>query len=266
LQIVIDEHGSKINGKSQRSNSTLMTTGCVLTFTFAEIFCKMLQLQVLRQDPQAVKKKLAVKNFNQIDLVDEIIALDDQRKKFQLDFDNTQSKVNTASKEIGLLMAKGKKEEAATRKAEVASLKSLLQPITDRLAETEKQLQDELVKLPNLPSDRVPVGKTAEDNVVVREGGVKPQLPEGSAPHWDLISKYDIVDFETGSKITVGFPVYKQSAKLQQALINIFGLQCGGRIPEYLPPFMVNEASAFGTGRLPEKKGRCILCQPIISI
>lgn len=219
----------------------------------------MLQLQVLRQDPQVVKKRLEVKNFNLANLVDEIIDLDDQRKKLQLEFDNTQSKVNAASKEIGLLMAKGNKEEAETRKVEVASLKSLLQPITDKLAETEKQLLDDLVKLPNLPSERVPVGKTAEDNVVIREGGVKPQLPAGAVPHWDLISKYDIVDFETGSKITGrGFPVYKgRGAKLQRALIQYFlDYNVAAGYTEYLPPFMVNEASAFGTGQLPDKEGQ----------
>ncbi len=134
----------------------------------------MLQLQVLRQNPQAVKDRLAIKNFKEINLVDEIITLDDQRKKLQLEFDTTQSKINTASKEIGQLMGKGQKEDAEARKAEVASLKSLLQPITEQLAETEKKLQDELVKLPNLPSERVPPGKTPEDNVVVREGGNKP--------------------------------------------------------------------------------------------
>jgi seryl-tRNA synthetase len=219
----------------------------------------MLQLQVLRQDPEAVKKRLAMKNFNQTNLVDEVISLDDQRKKLQLEFDNTQSKVNAASKEIGLLMGKGKREEAEARKAEVGSLKSLLQPITDKLAEIEKQLQDELVKLPNLPSERVPAGKTPEDNVVIREGGEKPQIPAGSVPHWDLISKYDIVDFETGSKITGrGFPVYKgKGAKLQRALIQYFldyNVEAG--YTEYLPPFMVNEASAYGTGQLPDKEGQ----------
>lgn len=219
----------------------------------------MLQLQVLRQDPQAVKERLAVKNFKETNLVDEIIALDDQRKKHQLEFDNTQAKINSASKEIGQLMAKGQKEEAEARKLEVASLKSLLQPITDNLAETERKLQEELVKLPNLPSEKVPPGKTPEDNVVVREGGNKPQLPPGASPHWDLIKKYDIVDFETGAKITgSGFPLYKgKGAKLQRALIQYFlDYNVAAGYTEYLPPFMVNEASAYGTGQLPDKEGQ----------
>jgi seryl-tRNA synthetase len=219
----------------------------------------MLQLQVLRQNPQGVKEKLAVKNFKETNLVDEIIALDDQRKKSQLEFDNTQAKINSASKEIGQLMAKGQKEDAEARKAEVASLKSLLQPITDQLAETEKKLHDELVKLPNLPSEKVPAGKTPEDNVVVREGGNKPKLPQGAVPHWDLIKKYDIVDFETGAKITgSGFPLYKgKGAKLQRALIQYFlDYNVAAGYTEYLPPFMVNEASAYGTGQLPDKEGQ----------
>ena len=219
----------------------------------------MLQLQALRQNPKGVKDKLAVKNFTEPQLVDEIIALDDKRKKLQLEFDNNQAKVNSTSKEIGALMAKGQKEEAETKKQEVANLKSSLQPITEKLAAVEMQLQNELVKLPNLPSDQVPPGKTPADNEVVREGGVKPQLPAGSVPHWDLIKKYDIVDFETGAKITgSGFALFKgQGAKLQRALIQYFlDFNVAAGYTEYHPPFMVNEASAYGTGQLPDKEGQ----------
>jgi seryl-tRNA synthetase len=219
----------------------------------------MLQLQVLRQNPQAAKDKLAVKYFAETGLVDTIISLDDQRKKLQLDFDTIQAKVNSNSKEIGALMAKGQKEEAEAKKREVAALKSALQPITEKLAVIEKQLQDELVKLPNFPSDKVPAGKTPADNVVIREGGTKPQLPAGSVPHWDLIKKYDIVDFETGAKITgSGFPLYKgKGAKLQRALVQYFlDYNTHAGYTEYLPPFMVNEVSAYGTGQLPDKEGQ----------
>ncbi len=219
----------------------------------------MLQLQVLRQNPQEVKDRLAVKNFAEPQLVDTIIALDEERKKLQLDFDTNQAKVNSASKEIGMLMGKGQKEEADNRKLEVASLKSTLQPITERLAVVEKQLQDELVKLPNLPAAEVPPGKTPADNVVVREGGRKPQLYAGAVPHWDLIKKYDIVDFETGAKITgSGFALFKgKGAKLQRALIQYFlDFNTAAGYTEYHPPFMVNEASAFGTGQLPDKEGQ----------
>jgi len=219
----------------------------------------MLQLQVLKQNPQEVKDRLAVKHFGEPQLVDTIIALDDERKKLQLDFDNNQAKVNSTSREIGMLMAKGQKEEAEAKKLEVSGLKSTLQPITERLTVVEKQLQEELVKLPNLPAAVVPVGKTPADNVVVREGGVKPQLPAGAVPHWDLIKQYDIVDFETGAKITgSGFALFKgKGAKLQRALIQYFlDFNTAAGYTEYHPPFMVNEASAFGTGQLPDKEGQ----------
>jgi seryl-tRNA synthetase len=219
----------------------------------------MLQLQQLRQDPELVKKKLAVKYFGEPGLVDEIIGLDDQRKKVQLEFDTNKSQVNSISKEIGQLMAKGQKEEAEQRKQTVTETNKLLQSISEKLAETEKQLTDLLLKLPNLPSDNVPPGKTPAENVVAREGGSKPQLPEGSVPHWDLIRKYDIVDFETGAKITgSGFPLYKgKGAKLQRALIQYFlDYNTDAGYTEYLPPFMVNEATAYGTGQLPDKEGQ----------
>lgn len=224
----------------------------------------MLQLQVLRQNPGAVKERLAVKHFAESQLVDTIIALDDERKRLQLDFDNNQAKVNSTSKEIGGLMAKGQKEEAEAKKQEVAVLKSTLQPITEKLALVEKQLQDELVKLPNLPSPLVPVGKTPAENVIVREGGIKPSLPAGSVPHWDLIKKYDIVDFETGAKITgSGFALFKgQGAKLQRSLIQYFlDFNTAAGYTEYHPPFMVNEASAYGTGQLPDKEGQMYFMQ-----
>ena len=219
----------------------------------------MLQLQVLREDPQGVKSRLGVKNFKDVHMIDEIISLDDERKKLQLEFDNSQAKINASSKEIGQLMAKGQKEEAETRKAEVSSLKTQLQPISDKLADTETQLQELMVKLPNLPSEKVPAGKTPEDNIVLREGGTKPALSADAVPHWDLIRKYDIVDFETGAKITgSGFPLFKgKGAKLQRAMIQYFlDFNVAAGYTEYLPPFMVNEASAFGTGQLPDKEGQ----------
>jgi len=220
---------------------------------------KMLQLQVIRQNPGGIKERLAVKHFKETDLVDQIISLDDQRKKLQNESDTTQSKLNSAAKEIGQLMAKGQKEEAEKKKQEVAELKSSLQPVADKLSETEKQLQDILILLPNLPSDKVPAGKTPADNVVVREGGNKPQLTKEALPHWELIKKYDIVDFETGAKITgSGFPLYKgKGAKLQRALIQYFlDFNTRAGYTEYLPPLMVNEASARGTGQLPDKEGQ----------
>ncbi len=220
---------------------------------------KMLQLQVLRQDPQKAKDKLGIKNFAEPQLVDQIIALDDERKILQQDFDSNQAKVNSTSKEIGALMAKGQKEEAEAKKQEVATLKISLHPISEKLAVVEKQLHDELVKLPNLPADAVPPGKTPAENLIVKEGGSKPQLYTGAVPHWDLIKKYDIVDFESGAKITgSGFALFKgQGARLQRALIQYFlDYNTAAGYTEYHPPFMVNEASAFGTGQLPDKEGQ----------
>lgn len=219
----------------------------------------MLQLQILRQDPKAAKERLAIKHFADTHLVDEIIVLDDERKKLQLESNNIEAKINAASKEIGQLMAKGQKEEAAAKKLEVAAHKNSIQPIVDKLAETEKKLNEQLVLLPNLPAATVPPGKTPAENVMMKEGGKKPNLPAGAVPHWDLVKKYDIVDFETGAKITgSGFPLYKgQGAKLQRSLIQYFlDFNTGVGYTEYLPPFMVNEATAYGTGQLPDKEGQ----------
>lgn len=219
----------------------------------------MLQLNVLRQNVQEVKDRLAVKNFKAIELVDEVISLDDQRKKLQLEYDNTQSLVNSTSKEIGMLMGKGEKDAAAAKKKEVADLKNKLQPISESLTATENKLQEVLVLLPNLPSTLVPKGFTPEENEVVKEAGAKPTLYEGAVPHWELIKQYDIVDFETGAKLTgSGFPLYKgQGAKLQRVLVQYFlDYNTAAGYTEYLPPFMVNEASAYGTGQLPDKEGQ----------
>ena len=219
----------------------------------------MLTLQQLRQDPSQVKARLVKKHFAQPALVDSIITLDDQRKKLQLEADNLQARINTLSKEIGMLMGKGQREEAETRKQEVAALKTSLQPLADQLTKAEEQLHAELVLLPNLPNEQVPEGRAATDNVVVREGGRKPELPAGVSAHWDLIRTYDLVDFEAGAKITgSGFPLYKgKGARLQRALVQYFlDVNTAAGYTEYLPPLMVNEASAYGTGQLPDKEGQ----------
>jgi len=220
----------------------------------------MLQVNVLRQKPDWVKERLAVKNFNHPQLVDEIIALDDERKKLQAAYDNAQSQINSASKDIGKLMGQGKKDEAETLKADVATHKTQVAALNSQMAEVEKNLHDKLVTLPNLPSAMVPPGKTPEDNVVVRSGGDDAiQLYAGAVPHWDLIQTYDLVDFETGSKVTGrGFPFYKgRGAKLQRAMIQYFlDFNTAAGYTEFIPPFMVNEASAYGTGQLPDKEGQ----------
>lgn len=219
----------------------------------------MLQVSVLRANPEEVKKRLAVKHFKQSALVDTIIGLDDERKKLQLDFDTAQAKINAASKEIGKLMAQGNKEAAEIMKAEVAGLKTSLDPIKEQMNVVEQTLLDTLLQLPNLPTAEVPEGRTPEENVVVREGGSKPALHEGAQPHWDIAKKYNLIDFELGNKITgSGFPVYiGKGAKLQRALIQYFlDFNTTAGYTEYLPPFMVNAASAMGTGQLPDKEGQ----------
>ncbi|HSU51627.1 MAG TPA: serine--tRNA ligase [Segetibacter sp.] len=219
----------------------------------------MLQVSYIRQNRDTVLERLAVKNFTQVQLVDEVISLDDERKKLQADFDNTQAGVNTASKEIGNLMRQGQKDQAEGLKAEVASLKTNIEPLKSQMAEVEKKLLDKLLLIPNLPASNVPKGKTPEDNIVVKEGGTKPALAEGALPHWELTTKFKLIDFELGTKITgSGFPVYTgNGAKLQRALVQYFlDFNTEAGYQEYLPPFMVNEESAYGTGQLPDKEGQ----------
>ncbi len=219
----------------------------------------MLQVAFIRQNKDFVKERLSVKNFTELSLIDEIVDLDDQRKQTQSEFDNTQSQVNSLSKEIGQLMAKGEKALGEEKKAQVTSLKAALQPIQQKLADTEQQLYQLLTRIPNLPAQIVPKGKTPEDNENIREGGQKPTLPAGAVPHWDLAKKYKLIDFELGNKITgSGFPVYTGTgARLQRALIQYFlDYNTEAGYQEVTPPLMVNEASAFGTGQLPDKEGQ----------
>jgi seryl-tRNA synthetase len=219
----------------------------------------MLQIGLIRQQADFVKERLKVKNVADLSVVDTVLAMDEQLRKLKTETETLQSAMNSASKEIGNLMAKGDKELAEQKKSEVSSHKATIQQLNQQLADAEKELHDLLVKLPNLPHSSVPAGSTPEDNVVVREGGSKPTLPEGSVPHWDLIKKYDLVDFETGAKITgSGFPLYKgKGAKLQRALIQYFlDFNIAAGYTEYLPPHLVNEVSAYGTGSLPDKEGQ----------
>lgn len=219
----------------------------------------MLQVSVLKQKTDWVKERLAVKNFKQIELVDEIIALDDERKKLQAESDLLQSKINASSKDIGKLMSTGNKEEAEKLKANVAEWKSSIEPLKQQTTTVEKKLNDAIVQLPNLPSELVPKGVSAEDNMNVKEGGTKPTLPANAQPHWELAKKYKLIDFELGTKITgSGFPVYTgQGARLQRALIQYFlDYNSKAGYKEIIPPFMVNEASAFATGQLPDKEGQ----------
>ncbi|HEX6334078.1 MAG TPA: serine--tRNA ligase [Flavisolibacter sp.] len=219
----------------------------------------MLQLSAIRANKEWVKERLAVRNFRDTGLVDEILAMDEQRKKLTFRFDDTKAKINAISKEIGQLMKSGQKDAAEARKSEVESLKNGLEPVSRQLEEAEAKQTEMLLRLPNLPNDQVPVGTTPEDNKVVRTGGTSPQLYAGAVPHWDLAKKHDLIDFELGNKITgSGFPVYKgKGARLQRALIQYFlDYNISAGYTEFMPPHMVNEASAYGTGQLPDKEGQ----------
>ncbi|MEO8822876.1 MAG: serine--tRNA ligase [Ginsengibacter sp.] len=219
----------------------------------------MLQVNFIKANREEVLKGLEKKHFSETSLVDTIIYLDDERKKLQFELDERQSKINAASKEIGQLIAKNETRLAEEKKLEVASLKSLLQPVSDKLIAVEKELHDNLIKLPNLPHTSVPEGKTPEENEIVREGGQKPTLYKNAVPHWELAKKYDLINFELGNKVTgAGFPFYKnKGAKLQRSLIQYFlDYNTAAGYTEYEPPFMVNEASAYGTGQLPDKEGQ----------
>jgi seryl-tRNA synthetase len=219
----------------------------------------MLQVNFIKANRDEVLKGLKKKHFAETSLVDTIISLDDERKKLQFELDERQSKINAFSKEIGQLMAKGEKRLAEEKKLEVASMKSFLQPVSEQLTAVETDLHDNLIKLPNLPHASVPEGKTPEENEVVREGGQKPELAESALPHWDLAKKYDLINFDLGNKVTgAGFPFYKnKGAKLQRALIQYFlDYNTAAGYVEYEPPFVVNEASGYGTGQLPDKEGQ----------
>ncbi len=219
----------------------------------------MLQVPFIRQNKELVLERLALKNFKEAGLVDEVLALDDKRKRLTQEYDETQAQVNSLSKEIGKLMAQGKKEEGEQQRAAVNALKEKLGPVNEELNATEKALHDTLVKLPNLPAAIVPPGHTPEENVEVRRGGNIPTLAADAVPHWDLAKKYQLIDFELGNKITgSGFPVFqKQGARLQRAMIQYFlDFNLDNGYTEYAPPYLVNEASAFGTGQLPDKEGQ----------
>lgn len=219
----------------------------------------MLQVNYIRQHKEKVLERLAVKNFSETGLVDAVLALDDRRKQLTLQYDETQAGIKAASQEIGALMGQGKKAEAENKKKEVAAFKEKLQPIAEELNVVEKELHDTLIRLPNLPAEAVPKGKTPEDNVIVREGGQVPALSAGALPHWELAKKYGLIDFDLGNKITgSGFPVYRnKGARLQRALISYFlDYNTGSGYTEYQPPYLVNEATAYGTGQLPDKEAQ----------
>ncbi len=223
----------------------------------------MLTLAVIKENPEAVIERLAIKNFDAREQIERIIELDKVRRNRQQARDNQASELNKMAAAIGALMKQGKKEEAEEAKAKVAELKESNKAIDEELKAAEDEITNILLNIPNMPCDMVPLGKTAEDNVVEKEGGPMPELGEDALPHWDLAKKYNIIDFDLGVKITgAGFPVYiGKGARLQRALIQFFLDEAGkAGYVEIEPPYVVNEASGYGTGQLPDKEGQMYHC------
>jgi seryl-tRNA synthetase len=220
----------------------------------------MLQINYIRENAADVKKRLAKKHFKNADqTVDNLIQLDEQKRATQLQVEKNLAEGNTIAKQIGELMKAGKKEEAEVLKKQTLELKDSSKTLEEKLKTLEDELFSVLVTLPNLPHESVPEGRTPEENTNIYQHGEMPILYDGAMPHWELTSKYDIIDFELGNKIAgAGFPVYKgKGARLQRALINFFldeAIKAGYK--EIMPPIVVNEASGFGTGQLPDKEGQ----------
>jgi len=219
----------------------------------------MLTLKVLREQPEFVIERLAVKQFDAKEIVYKIIDIDKTRRSLQGELDACLAEQKVKAGEIGKLMKEGKKAEAEAAKAEVAALKEKSKELEEKMAASQKEQDELIVLLPNLPYKMVPEGKCAEDNVVVKMGGEIPELWEGALPHWEIVKNLDIIDFDLGVKLTgAGFPVYKgKGAKIQRALISYFlERNTDAGYLEYQPPYMVNEDSGFGTGQLPDKEGQ----------
>lgn len=219
----------------------------------------MLQIQLFRTDKGRIIEGLQKKNFKDLQIVDAIISLDETKRNIQQQSETLAATSNSISKSIGQLMAQGKKEEAEQKRHEVTRQKEEAKELSVKLAEAEQQLHDLIVSLPNLPHSSVPAGKTPEENEIVREGGKMPELHAEAKPHWELTERYDLIDFELGTRITgSGFPVYKnKGARLQRALIQYFlDYNTEAGYTEFQVPLMVNEESAYGTGQLPDKEGQ----------
>ncbi len=219
----------------------------------------MLQINYIRQHIEDVKQRLIKKNFAAINLVDELLVADEEIRKQKMVTEQLQANINSSSKEIGQLMASGQADVAATKKVDVASWKDSLSTQKITLQKLEEDFVNNMLLLPNLPHISVPEGKTATDNVTVLTGGTMPTLAADALPHWELIKNYDLVNFEIGAKLAgSGFPLYKgKGAKLQRSLIQYFldyNIEAG--YTEYMPPLMVNAATAYGTGSLPDKEGQ----------
>lgn len=215
----------------------------------------MLNIRLLREQPEFVRERLLVKNFDATGIIGKINSLDQSRRVAQTELDSILAEQNSIAREVGMLMKSGKKEEAEAAKAKVAALKEESKSLESKMNDSANEMNDLLVQLPNLPHTSVPLGKLPTDNVEVKEGGEIPKLTN-ALPHWELARKYDIIDFDLGVKLTgAGFPVYKgKGAKIQRALISYFlDMNTAAGYTEVQPPLMVNEASGFGTGQLPDK-------------
>lgn len=219
----------------------------------------MLTLKLIEEQKDFVIERLKVKNFDATQLIDQIFQLNNTRKQLQAEFNDNQAQANNLAKEIGMLYKQGKTNQAELAKQQTAGLKEQNKTLSANLALTETSLNELLVQLPNIPHQSVPTGTSEADNQTVKTGGQMPQLIEGALAHWDLAKKYDIIDFELGNKLTgAGFPVYKgKGAQLQRALISFFLSEAAKNgYTEMMPPLLVNEASGFGTGQLPDKEGQ----------
>jgi len=219
----------------------------------------MLSLKYLQENKEEAIKALSIKNFDATQIIDQVIELDEKRKTTQAKLDSTQAEMNSLSKEIGMLFKSGKVEEANSAKAKTGELKESISQLNTEMNASIAELNDLLLKIPNIPHPSVPAGKGEEENVIERTEGEMPNLYEGAIPHWELAKKYNIIDFELGNKITgAGFPLYRgKGAIFQRALINFFldeNRKAG--YEEVIPPLMVNEASGYGTGQLPDKDGQ----------
>jgi seryl-tRNA synthetase len=223
----------------------------------------MLTLKVITENTDEVIRRLAKKHFDAKGLIAKIIEADKKRRATQLSLDNSLAELNTISKSIGMLMKEGKKEEAEVARSKTAQIKETNKTLEAALKDVEAEIQNMLVLIPNLPNDIVPEGTGAEDNVTVKSGGEVPELGADALPHWELAKRYDLIDFELGVKITgAGFPVYKgKGARLQRALISFFldSAREAGYL-EIQPPYVVNAASGYGTGQLPDKEGQMYHC------
>lgn len=219
----------------------------------------MLNLRFIQENPELVIKKLQKKNFDATPIVDQIINLYKRKNEIQAKADQVKAGLNRISKQIGQLLREGKTDDANVAREQTVEMKDTIKQLDDEFASIDEQVYELQVQLPNLPSDLVPEGRAAENNVIVKTGGAIPELGDAKLPHWELASKYDLIDFELGVKLTgAGFPVYKgKGARLQRALISFFlnEAQQAGYL-EIQPPLMVNADSGFGTGQLPDKEGQ----------